>query len=66
MFERVMARTGVLSRLRALWKADVDGASKPLRKDVRQFASRLEAVELQLAEASQRAQRADRLASVRR
>ena len=63
MFERVLARSGVLSRLRALWKADVDGASKPLRKDVRQLASRLEAVELELAEASRRAQRADRLAT---
>jgi hypothetical protein len=63
MLERILVRSGLLPRPRVLWKAAVDGASKPLRKDVRQLASRLEALELELAEASKRAQRADRLAT---
>jgi hypothetical protein len=61
MLERILVRSGLLPRPRVLWKAAVDGASKPLRKDVRQLASRLEALEL--AEASKRAQRTDRLAT---
>jgi hypothetical protein len=63
MFASIMARTGLLPRLRALWKTDVDGACKPLRKDVRQLASRIDEIERELAEASSRARRSDRLAT---
>ena len=63
MFVTILRRSGLLSRLRALWKTDVDAACKPLRKDLRQLASRIEQLEHELAETTVRAHRAERIAS---
>jgi hypothetical protein len=63
MFETILLRSGLLPRLRGLWKSDVDAAAKPLRKDVRQLASRIEQLEDELAETSTRARHADRIAT---
>jgi hypothetical protein len=35
MLEGFLHRSGLLPRLRSLWKTDVDSALKPARKDVR-------------------------------
>jgi hypothetical protein len=63
MFQSILLRSGLLRRLRASWKSDVDAAAKPLRKEVRQLASRVEQLERELAETSTRARHADRIAT---
>ena len=61
MLEGILHRIGVLPRLRALWKDDVDSVAKPVRKDVRNLTQRLEQVERELEDTRERAQRADRI-----
>jgi hypothetical protein len=61
MLEGILHRIGVLPRLRALWKDDVDSVAKPVRKDVRNLTQRLEQVERELEDTRERAQRADRV-----
>jgi hypothetical protein len=63
MFETILLRSGLLPRLRALWKRDVDAACKPVRKDLRQLASRIGQLEHGLADTRTRAHRADRIAT---
>ena len=63
MFETILVRSGLLPRLRALWKTDVDEACKPVRKDLRHLTSRLEQLEREFADTSIRARRADRVAT---
>jgi hypothetical protein len=63
MLEGILHRSGLLPRLRSLWKTDVDSAFKPVRKDVRHLTSRLENVERALEQTEKRAQRADRISA---
>jgi hypothetical protein len=62
MLEGILHRSGLLPRLRSLWKTDVDSAFKPVRKDVRHLTSRLDTLERVLEQTEKRAQRADRIA----
>jgi hypothetical protein len=57
-------RLRLRSPLARLWNRDVDEALKPVRKDVRELARRLEGLEALLRETAESARRADRIALV--
>ena len=63
MLRALMTRSGLTAQLGKLWKPDVEDLLKPVRKDVRALQRAVERLETALAETSQGAQRAERLAA---
>lgn len=50
MIRRMLKRIGLLERVSRLWKADVDAAVKPMRRDLRRLTEQIEALEKALDE----------------
>jgi hypothetical protein len=63
MLRALLTRSGLAGYIGRLWRPDVEDALKPVRKDVRFLLSRVEELEASLADARQRAARADRIAA---
>jgi len=58
-----MTRAGLTAQLGKLWKPDIENLMKPVRKDVRALQRAVERLEATLAQTSQVAERAERLAT---
>jgi len=63
MLKQIANKTGLLNRLRARWRQDVDELTKPLRNDVRRLRRDVEELQATLADVSERAARGDRTAA---
>jgi hypothetical protein len=63
MLTRFVKQSGLVTRLRAAWRQDVEEVIKPLRKEIRRLGRDLEAVQMVLQETSQRAARGDQNAA---
>ena len=63
MLTRVLRRTKLAGRLRAVWRQEADEAIKPLRKDLRRLTAEVEELRATLQHTAIRAARGDRSAS---
>jgi hypothetical protein len=59
MIHGLLQRSGLLPRLRNLWKGDIDRVAKPVRKDLHHLTQRVEAVEREVIEKAVRPFRTD-------